>query len=619
MLATALQPNAPGSSSASNSASTGNVAQLSTLETLGTQPTAAEQQRVSDLMQQFQEQAQRDPAGFRLALREAFGDKASLAQMDQLLDLALSSKLPMPSNIQFVEAGSLGRDALGAYDSSNGGSLYLDRSLLSDPEKLQSVFNEEMGHHLDALLGGDDAAGDEGAVFSRTLEQGALSQSELTALKNEEDHGVIQIGGRWVQVEFREEGGDDSSGGSTGGDDGGGGTESSGGTESGGDESRADSGAGASSGSTGSESTGDTGGECSVDGNNGGGGTPDAGDPDEPNEDTGGHVNGNSDSDKARDAKGTSSTGDQPGSDETAGDGDTSKEENGATTGDAEETQAESAVGTTPDADTESATEPEPEEEKGFWSRGLDKAASGLSFVTNNTPLPDLTPAEAREFLTNDQDCADHVSQVTADDGVVTTVGSYELDYKTPDASLENKTASAGFKVEIDGTAHTVETKGQIGPLEIEGTRKVGTTNANTGLEGSVGLDGFKPKANIDASIGAEVMGVDVKAEASISFKTQDLIDKGTDFYNATVDPVHEWAVGHDVPDMEAYDLPDRYDREITISGHVEAGLGVSGKYSFGGNIGKTGDRSDGILGAHGAGKLGLGPVVGYGASIVID
>ena len=58
----------------------------------------------------------------------------------------------MPSNIQFVEAGSLGSGALGAYDFTNSGSLYLDRSLLSDPVKLPSVFNEEMGHHLDALL-----------------------------------------------------------------------------------------------------------------------------------------------------------------------------------------------------------------------------------------------------------------------------------------------------------------------------------------------------------------------------------------------------------------------------------------------------------------------------------
>ena len=88
MVATALQPHAPGTSSTSNSAGTDDATQPSTLEALGTQPTAAEQQRISDLQQQFQQQAQKDPAGFRTALRAAFGDKASLAQIDQLLDLA---------------------------------------------------------------------------------------------------------------------------------------------------------------------------------------------------------------------------------------------------------------------------------------------------------------------------------------------------------------------------------------------------------------------------------------------------------------------------------------------------------------------------------------------------
>ena len=388
MVATVVQANVPGSSSASNSASSANAVPLSPLETLGTQPTAAEQQRISDLQEQFQQQAQKDPAGFRLALQAAFGDKASLAQIDQLLDLALSGKLPMPSNIQFVEAGSLGSGALGAYDANNGGSLYLDRSLLSDPEKLQSVFNEEMGHHLDALLGGADAAGDEGAVFTRTLEQGTLSQSELTALKNEDDHGVIQIGGRWVQVEFREEGGDDS-GGDTGGDDGGGsGSSSSGGTDSGGGECSVDSGGGnTGSGASGSESTGnddgssdsgDTGGECSVDESNDNGSTQGTDDTDDPDENTGSHENGNSDSDRARDTEEANSTDTQA---------------NGVQ---ADGVQTGGVAGDTPGADTEPATEPKPEEEKGFWSRALDAVQTGLDvagFVPGFGAVPDLINA----------------------------------------------------------------------------------------------------------------------------------------------------------------------------------------------------------------------------------
>lgn len=291
----------------------------------------------------------------------------------------------MPSNIQFVEAGCLGSGALGAYDANNGGSLYLDRSLLSDPEKLQSVFNEEMGHHLDALLGGADAAGDEGAVFTRTLEQGTLNQSELTALKNEDDRGVIQIGGRWVQVEFREEGGDES-GGDTGGDDGGGsGSSSSGGTDSGGGECSVDSGGGnTGSGASGSESTGnddgssdsgDTGGECSVDESNGNSSTQGTDDTDDPDENTGSHENGNSDSDRARDTEEANSTDTQA---------------NGVQ---ADGVQTGGVAGDTPGADTEPATEPKPEEEKGFWSRALDAVQTGLDvagFVPGFGVLPDL-------------------------------------------------------------------------------------------------------------------------------------------------------------------------------------------------------------------------------------
>ncbi len=101
-------------------------------------------------------------------MREAFGDKAGLAQIDQLLDMALAGKLPMPANIQFVEAGSLGSGALGAYDANNGGSLYLDRSLLSDSGKLESVFNEEIGPPKDESV---DALADE-VVYALTNVEG---------------------------------------------------------------------------------------------------------------------------------------------------------------------------------------------------------------------------------------------------------------------------------------------------------------------------------------------------------------------------------------------------------------------------------------------------------------
>ena len=173
--------------------------------------------------------------------------------------------MPLLGSVQFVDAGSLGAGALGAYDSANGGTLYLDRSLLNgEPAKLQSVFNEEMGHHLDAVLGGADAAGDEGAVFAQTLEQGPLDQNTLSLLRSENDHGLILVEGRLIEVEFRNE--------NEGSGDGHGGAGGSGSADSG--QCSVDSGAG-SSGTTDSKSTddeggdtdsGDTPGECSIGG-----------------------------------------------------------------------------------------------------------------------------------------------------------------------------------------------------------------------------------------------------------------------------------------------------------------------------------------------------------------
>ena len=341
------------------------------------------------LQQNLSNLAHQDPAGFRHALAQAFGGKVDAATLDNLLDLALADELPMPASIQFVDAGALGESSLGAYDSADGGTLFLDRSLLSDPQQLQSVFNEEMGHHLDALLGGADAAGDEGAVFSRTLESGQLSQQELTALKSEDDHGVIQIGGRWVQVEFSQESAGNAEGESSGssGDGGGGETGSSGGTDSGEETS--------SSGNTGSgESTGDTSGagdgghdsgQCSADGDYGSP-TRDTPDKDTPSS----FENGNSDLDKAGSGKGNNSNNDKTDTDDTSDVGD-----DGTNTSDDTETRTESEPDSTSDGDTESAAEPEPEK-RGFWSRALDKVQTGLDvagFVPGFGAVPDLINA----------------------------------------------------------------------------------------------------------------------------------------------------------------------------------------------------------------------------------
>jgi len=224
--------------------------------------------------------ARKDPSAFRDALQSSLGEKLSANETDQLLADIAGGDIDGPE-VQFVDAGALSGDAYGAYSRENGGTIFLDRHLVGDKAQLERVFAEEFGHHLDNVVGGADAAGDEGAIFSQSLFNGPLDGRALTALQGENDFGSIVVAGREVLVEFHGGGGADS-GQASG--DGGGGTESDGGGGSGAGGGGADSGgAGSASEGAGAGGTGgggaDTGGaagsECgtgAAGAGNGGGG-----------------------------------------------------------------------------------------------------------------------------------------------------------------------------------------------------------------------------------------------------------------------------------------------------------------------------------------------------------
>ena len=96
--------------------------------------------------------------------------------------------------------------AAGAYASSNN-TIYLNANWLKSASKNQvvSVLNEELGHHLDALLNNSDAAGDEGELFAillskETLE--SLNLDQLKAIRTEQDQGFIETPGGRKSVEF---------------------------------------------------------------------------------------------------------------------------------------------------------------------------------------------------------------------------------------------------------------------------------------------------------------------------------------------------------------------------------------------------------------------------------
>ena len=151
----------------------------------------------------------RDPAGFADAMGTAFGDKADRQSVDALIDAAMANELPVPP-VRIVEPGALGGAALGAYAARGGPAggpvILLDRSLLADEAALTRTFTEEVGHHLDAVLGGPDSAGDEGEMFAAALlgdaDAQTVSPSAFARMAAENDHGTVALDGRSVAAEF---------------------------------------------------------------------------------------------------------------------------------------------------------------------------------------------------------------------------------------------------------------------------------------------------------------------------------------------------------------------------------------------------------------------------------
>ena len=78
---------------------------------------------------------------------------------------------------------------LGAFDGNN---IILNEGILFDSKTLERVLTQEVGHALDREVNdGKDAKGDEGEIFQRFLSGEELSESQLVALREKEDHGVL--------------------------------------------------------------------------------------------------------------------------------------------------------------------------------------------------------------------------------------------------------------------------------------------------------------------------------------------------------------------------------------------------------------------------------------------
>ncbi|MEY2831032.1 MAG: hypothetical protein RLZZ574_290, partial [Cyanobacteriota bacterium] len=110
--------------------------------------------------------------------------------------------------IEIVSSAAI-NGAQGAYAAKTN-QIYLSQEFLienqHDPDAVESVLLEELGHSFSAQINFQDVPGDEGAIFSRLVRQEAIAPETLAALKAEDDTATVNLNGESIQIEQAREG-----------------------------------------------------------------------------------------------------------------------------------------------------------------------------------------------------------------------------------------------------------------------------------------------------------------------------------------------------------------------------------------------------------------------------
>lgn len=144
-------------------------------------------------------------------LTQVFGDGFNVDRGASLLELVttdLTGETNQNSGIAFeIRPTSEINNASGAYSASNN-TIYLSEEFLienaDNPDAIANLIIEEIGHYLDATANLSDAPGDEGAIFAAAVTGESLTDTELSALKSEDDTATVTIDGESIAIEQQE-------------------------------------------------------------------------------------------------------------------------------------------------------------------------------------------------------------------------------------------------------------------------------------------------------------------------------------------------------------------------------------------------------------------------------
>ncbi|QJB28664.1 Calx-beta domain-containing protein [Limnospira fusiformis] len=135
-------------------------------------------------------------ANFQGDLQTAFGASTDVELGATIIEALTQGETP---HLKVLSARAM-NGADGAFDSLTG-TVYLSDAIIHS-EKLVDVITEEFGHYLDSQLNEIDSPGDEGELFMRLVNGEALTEADITGLRNQNDWGFIWVEGEPVAVQM---------------------------------------------------------------------------------------------------------------------------------------------------------------------------------------------------------------------------------------------------------------------------------------------------------------------------------------------------------------------------------------------------------------------------------
>jgi hypothetical protein len=131
----------------------------------------------------------------------AFGQDYNQDSTNQILTAWAQNNFTGTPHIELVS----GQNFNGAYAKDNN-TIYLSGEFLGankdNIEAVTGVLVEEVGHYLDSQINVQDAAGDEGDIFSRLVRGQSISAGELVSLHGEDDTATFTLNGQNIAVEM---------------------------------------------------------------------------------------------------------------------------------------------------------------------------------------------------------------------------------------------------------------------------------------------------------------------------------------------------------------------------------------------------------------------------------